>query len=295
MSGSVQTVHSSGIMPQKYQGLSLNLSGYLISLDIPKVMGILNVTPDSFYAGSRTRGEEAIRERVKKLLEEGADIIDVGGCSTRPGFEAPGCREEMERVDLGCRLIRELAPDFPISVDTYRTEVARQAIERWDVSIINDVTGGLEKEIWALAAEKRVAYVLTNNKEIESSHTTAEVITDLSKKIYELHGLGVNDLIIDPGFGFSKTLRQNFELFAHLEEIKKTGYPLLVGISRKSMIYKTLETTPEEALTGTIALDAIALEKGADILRVHDVKEARETIRLFLELKQALSQNDDLT
>ena len=268
--------------------LSINLNGYLMDLNIPKVMGILNITPDSFYSDSRKISENDIHGRVIQMVEEGADIIDIGGCSTRPGFTEPSLSEEWERIDLGCRIVRKIAPHLPISIDTFRAAVAVNAIERWNVEIVNDISGGKEKEIWDLAADKKIVYVLTHNRENgirPYSDITADVIKELSYKVNELHRKGVNDVIIDPGFGFAKTTEQNFRLFDELNEVVNMGYPVLVGISRKSMIYKTLNCNPEDALTGTIALDAIALEKGADILRVHDVKEAKETVELYSKLK----------
>lgn len=259
-----------------------------MDLDVPKVMGILNVTPDSFFSGSRFTKEEELRKRVQEMTCAGVDIIDIGGCSTRPGYNPPSDSEEWERVELGCRIVRETAPFTPLSVDTFRASVARQAILNYDADIINDISGGEDPEMWPLVAAQKVAYVLTHNRpdgNVEYNDVTAEVITDLSWKVNELHRLGVNDVIIDPGFGFAKTIDQNFRLFNELESLASTGWPLLVGISRKSLIYKTLDTTPEESLVGTIALNTIALEKGADILRVHDVKEAVETVKLFTRLK----------
>lgn len=266
---------------------TINFSGYLMDLNIPKVMGILNVTPDSFFHESRSFDEKQIIERVKKLLEEGVDIIDVGGCSTRPGFLPPSEEEELKRLDQGCRIVRELAPEIPLSVDTFRASVAERVISSWNIHIINDISGGEDPEMWRIVADQKVTYVLTHN--VEASHPdrniTAEVIIDLSKKVNELHRLGVNDIILDPGFGFAKTLEENFRLLNQLEEIVYMGYPVLVGISRKSMIHKTLNVTPDDSLIGTVALDAIALEKGANILRVHDVKPAKETVKLFTKLK----------
>ena len=259
-----------------------------MDLRVPKVMGILNVTPDSFFQGSRCESEAAIRRRVIDMISAGADIIDIGGCSTRPGFEAPSAVEEWERVDKGCGLVKEVNPDLPISIDTFRASVAKKAIEKWKVDIINDISGGSDPEMWHLVADSRIVYVLTHNREKEPckyDDVTAEVITELSRKLNELHGLGVNDIIIDPGFGFAKTIDQNFQLFEELEEISATGLPLLVGISRKSMIYNALGIEPADSLAGTVALDAIALEKGADILRVHDVAEAVQTVKLFTRLK----------
>ena len=269
---------------------SLNIKGYLMNLDIPKVMGILNVTDDSFYSESRNDTEERIRSHVRKIISQGVDIIDVGGCSTRPGFTEPSEAEEIKRIALGCQVVRELSGDIVLSIDTFRAEVARFAIDNFDADIINDISGGFDGKMWELVAEKKVTYVLTHNR-FRGNHSsyndiTAEVIIDLSKKINELHRIGVNDIIIDPGFGFAKTLEGNFTLLDELGEVTEIGLPVMVGISRKSMIYKTLGVFPEESLSGTVALDAIALEKGADILRVHDVKEAKETIKLFTQLKK---------
>lgn len=270
------------------KGYTINIKGHLMDLDEPKVMGILNVTPDSFFDGSRCFSEDAIRKRVRKMIEEGVDIIDIGGCSTRPGYEPPSDMMEWERVDAGCRIVKEIAPELPVSVDTFRASVAKKAIEKWNVDIINDVSGGEDPGMWPLIANERVAYILTHNRKDGNDtygDVTAEVISELSKSINELHRLGVVDLIVDPGFGFAKDTESNFKLFANLNEIAGIGLPILVGISRKSMIYKTLECSPEETLSATIALDAIALEKGAGILRVHDVKEAKDTVKIFTYLK----------
>lgn len=259
-----------------------------MDLDVPKVMGILNVTPDSFYTESRTISDSDITARVKTMISQGVDIIDVGGCSTRPGFKNLSVEEEMERVETGCRIVREISPEIPLSIDTFRAKVAKMAVEKWKADIINDISGGKDAEMWPTVASLRVAYVLTHNSEAsqgEKTDITSFVITGLSKKLTELHRLGVNDVILDPGFGFAKTIEENFRLLEELEEIKKIGQAVLVGISRKSMIYKTLVCTPEESLNGTVALDAIALEKGADILRVHDVGAAVETVKLFKLLK----------
>lgn len=258
-----------------------------MDLATPKVMGILNVTPDSFFASSRCESEEEIYRKARKLISEGADIIDIGGCSTRPGFDLPSVEEETERVNRGCRIVRELSSDIPISVDTFRASVAEMAIKEWNVSIINDVSGGVDKDIWPLAARFGVAYVLTHNPlcEVSYNDVTADVITWLAKKANEIHRLGVNDFIIDPGFGFYKSVDENFRLFEELNEFVATGWPVLIGISRKSMLYKTLDCSPEETLDTTVAMDAIALEKGVQILRVHDVKPAKNTIRIFSKLK----------
>ena len=258
-----------------------------MNLDIPKVMGILNVTPDSFYPESRATSKDFVRKNVSQMLEQGVDIIDVGGCSTRPGFTPPTEDVELERVILGCETVRELAPDIALSIDTFRSGVARMAFENFGANIINDVSGGTDPEMWSVIKDYNGCYVLTHNSEIpEDKDSTALIINWLSHRVNELHRMGINDVIIDPGFGFGKNIDQNFSIFGELEEIAGMGLPLLVGISRKSMIYKTLDCGPEESLNGTIALDALALMKGADILRVHDVKAAVETVKLFVKLKQ---------
>ena len=268
--------------------MSINIKGYLMDLDVPKVMGILNITPDSFFQQSRTPSESLIRERVERMMEVGADIIDIGGCSTRPGYTPPGEAEEWERLNLGCRIVREAAPEVPISVDTFRHTVARRAIDKWGIEIVNDVSGCIDPYMGETVAHAGVAYVLTHNRadgNTDYNDVTADVITELSWKINELHRLGVNDVIVDPGFGFAKTVEQNFRLLDELDEVAAMGCPVLAGISRKSMIWRSLGCSPDEALAGTVALDAIALEKGASILRVHDVREAKETVRLFTKLK----------
>lgn len=267
-----------------------------MSLKIPKIMGILNITPDSFYSGSRVVGKEAIQEKVKKIIAEGADIIDVGGCSTRPGSEMISAQREYDRIAPALEIIRDIDKDFPVSVDTFSSYVAIKSIENWKIDIINDISGGeIDPQIWEVAADFKIPYILTHyrdlsstiNDKINSEDVTPKVITHLAKKISELHLMGVNDVIIDPGFGFAKTTRHNFRILNELQEFARMGFPLLVGISRKSMIYKTIDSTPEEALEGTVAMEAIALEKGADILRVHDVKTAKDLVKLHLALKTA--------
>ena len=259
-----------------------------MNLDVPKVMGILNVTPDSFYAGSRCFDIEAIKGRIQEIVEEGAHIIDIGGCSTRPGFAEPTEEEELKRVSEGCEIIRQLYPDIPVSIDTYRSSVAEEVINRYGVQIVNDISGGKDPEMWNMVSRHHVAYILTHNSQFADNDgdITAKLVSELAKKAGELHRLGINDVILDPGFGFGKTREQNFKIFEDLPEIKKIGLPLLVGISRKSMIYKTLGVSPEESGQATVALDAIALEKGADILRVHDVRAAVETVKLYREIKR---------
>ena len=267
-----------------------------MSFNVPKVMGILNVTPDSFYGLSRIYEREKIETKVLEMISEGVDIIDVGGCSTRPGSQAPDEDEELRRVLSALEVIRNLNVEVPISVDTFRANVARKCVEEYNVDIINDVSGGnLDSEMWATVAELKVPFVLTHmrgtpenmNQHTEYKDITADVISELSLKVFNLRELGVNDIILDPGFGFSKTPEQNLRLLDELNEIKKMGLPLITGISRKSMIWKTLNSTPEESLNGTIALEAIAIDRGTDILRVHDVKETVNLVRLMAAMKNS--------
>lgn len=276
--------------------LTINVKGRLIDFSMPKVMGIVNVTPDSFYSRSRVADGVGVAEKVALMKEEGADIIDIGGYSSRPGASEVSEDEEYSRLAVGLEAIREVWHEAVVSVDTFRANVARRCVEEWGVDIINDIGGGtLDPDIWQTVADLGVAYVLmhmrgtpsTMQSKTEYADVTAEVLTDLSKKAYELSGLGVKDIIIDPGFGFAKTVEQNFRLLEDFEEFCKMGMPVLAGISRKTMIWKTLGIHPEESLSGTIALDAIALYKGADIVRVHDVKPAVETARLVSALRCA--------
>lgn len=274
--------------------LSINLSGQLMLLDIPRVMGILNVTPDSFQSAGRCKSEKEIIRRIEEIEEQGADIIDIGGCSTRPGSIPPSAEDEWQRVENALKCHRLSGSRLPVSIDTFRAEIARRAVEKYGVAIINDISGGnLDPEMFTTVAGLHVPYVLTHmrgtpatmQQHVNYSDVTAEVITELSWKSYELHKMGVCDVIIDPGFGFAKTLGQNFRLLDELQEIVDMGMPVLVGLSRKSMVTKTLGCTPEEALGGTIALNTVALMKGAAILRVHDVREAVETVKMVCQLK----------
>lgn len=276
--------------------LTLNIRGRLLDLSTPKVMGIVNVTPDSFYASGRTSDALSVERRILQLQNEGADIIDIGGYSTRPGAVDVNADEEYRRLSVALEAVRRLWPEVPVSIDTFRASVARRCVEEWGVDIINEVGGGtLDPEMWPAVAELRVAYVLMHMRGTPAdmhTHTcysdvTAEVITDLSRKVFELRGLGVNDIIIDPGFGFAKTIGQNFILLDELREFCRMGLPVLAGLSRKSMIWKTLGVTPEESLEGTCGLNAIALREGASLLRVHDVKAARELVKLHMALRKA--------
>jgi dihydropteroate synthase len=272
---------------------SVNLNGKLYEFDSPKIMGIINVTPDSFYADSRSFTAEVIKPRIDKLLSEGADMLDIGGYSTRPGAVDITPQEEYDRLARALELIRRDHPDTIVSIDTFRAEVARRCIEDFHADIINDVAGGtLDPEIWDVVAEHKVPYILmhmrgtpnTMQSLTDYEDVTRDVILDLAQKVDSLHAKGVADIILDPGFGFAKTVEQNFQLMRELEEFKRMELPLLVGISHKTMIWKPLGITPAEALNGTTVLNTIALQKGADILRVHEVRpavEARELVRML--------------
>ncbi len=274
--------------------ITLNLHGSLMALSTPKVMGIVNATPDSFYAASRTETDAAIRRRVADMLAEGADFVDVGGCSTRPGGVPVSADEEYSRVARAVEVIRSDWPKAIISVDTYRADVARRLHEEFGIDIINDISGTLaDDELPAFAAQYRLPYVVMHLlKGVGGMHSTtlpadaspgdvvALVLEDLMVKADKLHSLGVADVILDPGFGFSKTMEQNFALMGGLEAFTATGLPVLVGVSRKSMIYKTMGIAPADAVPGTRALNTLAVAKGASILRVHDVAAARQTIEM---------------
>ncbi|HYX08490.1 MAG TPA: dihydropteroate synthase [Bacteroidales bacterium] len=273
----------------------INCRGRLLDLSTPAVMGILNITPDSFYDGGRYTNDDKIKQRIIEMVEQGADILDVGAYSSRPGAADIMENEEMRRLAPVLTLIRKLYPDIPVSVDTFRSGVARRVIKDFEADIINDISGGeLDSKMFETAALLKVPYILMHMKGTPQNMTTqnyyenmlVEVMEYLAKKIEELNQFGVNDIIIDPGFGFAKNIEQNFQLLGRLRVFKIFEKPLLVGISRKSMIYKILKTGPEEALTGTAALNLMALQKGANILRVHDVKEAKQMIRLCEHLEE---------
>ncbi|MBR1668783.1 MAG: dihydropteroate synthase [Bacteroidaceae bacterium] len=273
---------------------TINVRGRLIDLSEPQVMGILNVTPDSFYAASRVQTEEDIRQRVRQIIAEGGQMIDVGAYSSRPGANDVSAEEEIERLRRGMKVVREEAPDIPVSIDTFRSEVARAAIEEMGADIINDISGGeLDKEMFPTVAKLGVPYVLMHMKGTPQTMQQAPHYDDLMKeillyfaeRIQKLRDLGQKDIILDPGYGFAKTLDHNYELLQHQEMLKVFELPILVGVSRKSMIYKLLECTPQEALNGTTVLNTIALQKGASILRVHDVKAAAEVVKLCNRMK----------
>lgn len=272
----------------------INVNGSLLDLSQPRVMGILNVTPDSFYAGSRTQTEAEIVRRVKQIVSEGAAIIDIGAYSSRPNADNVSAREEMERLRMGLKILFEIQPDAVVSVDTFRADVARMCVEEYGVTIINDIAAGeMDANMFHTVAALNVPYIMMHMQGTPQSmqqhphydNLLKEVFLYFARKVQQLRDLGVKDIILDPGFGFGKTMEHNYELLSHLEEFRIFELPLLVGVSRKSMIYRLLDITPQEALNGTTVLDTICLLKGADILRVHDVKEAVETVRIVQAMR----------
>lgn len=274
---------------------TINVNGQLLDLSIPKVMGIVNLTPDSFFEGSRAQTDMQVAERVRLLLTEGADILDVGAYSSRPGADDLPVEEEMRRLREGLSVLRKEAPGAIVSVDTFRADVAKMCIEEYGVAIINDISGGkLDSNMFSTVARAHVPYIIMHMQGTPQNMQQAphyedvlkDVMLHLADKVRILQELKVNDIILDPGFGFGKTQAHNFELLEHLNEFDIFQLPLLVGVSRKSMIYKTLDITPAEALNGTTVLHTIALSKGANILRVHDVKEAVEAIKLWQNVKK---------
>jgi len=275
----------------------INLNGALMDLSTPRVMGILNLTPDSFFGGSRMQTAEQVVGRIEQMRNEGADMVDVGACSTRPGAQQPSLQEEMERLRKGLSLVREVWPEAVLSVDTYRSQVARMCVEEFGVAIVNDISAGqMDGEMFPTVAQLGVPYVMTHMQGTPETmqqhphyqHILKEVCLFFAKQIDALRKLGAKDIILDPGFGFGKTLEHNYQLLANLHELSLFDLPLLVGVARKSMVYKLLETTPDEALNGTISLHTIALLKGANILRVHDVKEARQAVKIVGKLEENL-------
>lgn len=272
----------------------INVNGSLLDLSQPRVMGILNVTPDSFYAGSRTQTEAEIVRRVKQIVSEGAAIIDIGAYSSRPNADNVSAREEMERLRMGLKILFEIQPDAVVSVDTFRADVARMCVEEYGVAIINDIAAGeMDANMFHTVAALNVPYIMMHMQGTPQSmqqhphydNLLKEVFLYFARKVQQLRDLGVKDIILDPGFGFGKTMEHNYELLSHLEEFRIFELPLLVGVSRKSMIYRLLDITPQEALNGTTVLDTICLLKGADILLVHDVKEAVETVRIVQAMR----------
>lgn len=267
----------------------LNVNGQLLDLSVPQVMGILNVTPDSFYAGSRMQTEADIIVRAQQIMDEGASIIDIGAYSSRPNAEHITSEEEMNRLRPALEILNREHPDAVISVDTFRADVAEWAVKEHGVAIINDISAGeMDPDMFKTVARLGVPYIMMHmqgtpqNMQAQPHYDNLlkEIFLYFAQKVQQLRDLGVKDIILDPGFGFGKTLEHNYELMAHLEEFSIFELPLLVGVSRKSMIYHLLGGTPQDALNGTTVLDTVALMKGADILRVHDVREAVEAVKM---------------
>ena len=273
----------------------INVNGQLMDLSTPQVMGILNVTPDSFYSNSRKQTEAEIAERAAQIVAEGGSIIDIGAYSSRSNAEHISTEEEMDRLRKGLTVVRREQPNAVISVDTFRADVARMCVEEYGVAIINDIAAGeMDADMFRTVADLRVPYIIMHmqgtpqNMQLHPhyDHVVKEVMYYFSEKVARLRDLGARDIILDPGFGFGKTLDHNYELLAGMEELSSFGLPVLVGVSRKSMIYKLLGGTPAEALNGTSVIDTLCLMKGADILRVHDVKEAVEAVRIVQKMNQ---------
>ncbi len=272
----------------------MNVKGRLLDLSTPQVMGILNVTPDSFYSDSRMQTEKDIADRAQQIIDEGASIIDIGAYSSRPNAEHISAEEEMNRLRTGLDILNRNHPDAVISVDTFRAEVAEQCVKEYGVAMINDISAGeMDNRMFATVAELGVPYIMMHmqgtpqnmQNEPHYDNLMKEVFLYFATKVQQLRDLGVKDIILDPGFGFGKTLEHNYELMAHLDEFSVFELPLLVGVSRKSMIYKLLGGTPQDSLNGTTVLDTVALMKGAHILRVHDVREAVEVVRMTEKIK----------
>ena len=273
---------------------TINLRGKLLDVTVPKIMGIINITPDSFFSESRSIEANQICHRVASMIESGMDILDVGACSTRPGIEQVSEQEELARLRMAMEVIRNKWPDLPVSIDTYRASVASEMVQSFKADMINDISGGsLDEKMFETIARLQVPYVLSH---IQGNPTTMQlnpgyedITTDIcqyfSQKMAELLRLGVNDIVLDPGFGFGKTLQHNYQLLKGMDELTILNRPMLIGISRKSMIYKFLNIDPEQSLNGTTVLHTMALMGGASILRVHDVKEAKEAILLYENLK----------
>jgi dihydropteroate synthase len=268
---------------------TLNCNGHLLDLSTPQVMGILNATPDSFYAASRTQTEREIANRAEEILQQGGTIIDVGACSTRPDSKTATEAEEEERLRLALKTIRIVAPNAIVSVDTFRPQLARMAVEEYGVAIVNDVgapvnnpevTIASQKDMFRMVSRLRVPYIYMSRKS-----NIKDILLDSAEVVDVLRSMGQKDIIIDPGFGFGKTVEENYEVMNGMERLQMLKLPIMVALSRKSMIYRLLESTQEQALAGTIALNTIGLMKGADILRVHDVKEAVDCAKIVKSLE----------
>lgn len=278
-----------------FEPYTLNVSGKLLEVDSPIVMGILNATPDSFYSGSRCDSDEAVRMRVRQIVSEGGRIIDVGGYSSRPMADDVAPEDEWRRLSAALRIVRDEAPGAIVSVDTFRASIAERCVGEYGVDIVNDISSGqLDRAMIPTVARLKVPYVMMHMR--GNPHTmqdftdygdvAADVMRFLGDRIKEAAYAGISDIILDPGFGFSKTLDQNYELLARMELLREFGYPLLVGVSRKSMVYKLLGTSPEQSLNATTAVNTLALLKGASILRVHDVREAVEAVAVVEKFRE---------
>ena len=268
--------------------MTINIKGKLMDFSSPKIMGILNITPDSFYDGGMFDSNKKILKQVEKMLEDGADIIDIGGCSSKPGSKKVIIDDEIKRVIPTIELVKSKFNEAIISVDTFRSEVAKKAVNS-GASIVNDISAGeLDPNMFNCVAELGIPYIMmhmqgspqTMQNKPKYNNVVNDIITNLSKKIFRARELGIIDIVVDPGFGFGKTLEHNYQILNDLSFFKELDCPILVGISRKSMIYKILNNDPKNALNGTTCLNTVALSKGANILRVHDVKEAKEIIKL---------------
>lgn len=274
-----------------FRPFTLNLKGKLRCFERPQIMGIVNVTPDSFFPGSRTMGKGNIANRVERMIGDGVDFIDIGAYSSRPGADDVSVEEEIDRLGCGLEVIRRISADIPVSVDTFRAHVAKRAIVEMGADIINDISGGtLDDDMFSVVSDLDVPYILmhmrgtpaTMQQHTDYADVVSDVLLDMSLKMRELRLIGVSDVIVDPGFGFSKTLEQNYELFKALDAFEDAlGAPLLVGVSRKSMITRALGIKAESALNGTTVLNTIALMRGASFLRVHDVREAAQARSLY--------------
>ena len=275
------------------RNLSLNLDGRIMDLSTPRIMGIINVTPDSFYSGSRLPDSAAALECAREMIDDGAHILDVGAVSSRPGAEEVSEQEELDRLSPVLEALRNEFPDFPLSVDTWRSGVSRKVRERFGIQMINDITAGqLDPDMFDTVAELGLPYVMMHMQgtpaNMQEAPEYTNVVDDLlqffSERVYKLRKRGVNDIVIDPGFGFGKTLDQNYLLVHDLSAFQMFELPIMAGLSRKSMIYKTLDSDPDQALTGTTAAHMAVLIQGANLLRVHDVKAAAETVKIFQQI-----------
>lgn len=273
------------------QKRTLNLGGKLYHLNRPLVMGIVNVTPDSFYAGSRVGESDLIRQRIEQIIQEGGDLVDIGGYSSRPGAPAVSESEERQRLTPALKILRDEYPQIPVSVDTFRSDIAAWARDEYGIAMVNDISGGeLDEQMFETVANRQLPYIMmhmrgtpeTMNHLVTYNNLTVDILDYFIQRIGRLRELGLHDIIVDPGFGFAKTLEQNYELLSTMVYLRRAlELPMLVGLSRKSMIYRYLDISPEEALCGTTVLHTYALLQGtADILRVHDVREAVQAVRL---------------